>query len=544
MNTLIYRSKRWLNELDKFIGFLRAKTEKTTVSILICLVAGLIGSLPFFFENAFIFTFISITILFTVILIRSDGGKKLFPPFFAYFAGYYFPVYSFLSELYPYNSYNFTEGQAVFVLIASVVLIPLYHSLLRSVTMLAVKFAPRGILRLIAFPAVWACSEWVLSIGKLAFPWGTTAVSLTGFLPYLQTASIFSEYFISIITAAVCVLFASFIIYKEKRKNYIISALALLCLNTVIGTVLYLVPEQSDETVKTALIQGNISSNEKWDTSKSAYVFDTYTELTLEAAQNGAKIILLPESAIAEKFREDGRVHKAFAQIAQEYGATVILGANIPADGATSNAVIAVLPDGSLSARYDKQHLVPFGEYIPYYEFLGEMFEFIKEINVGGNYYLQGEDSIIISTPEGDYGALVCFDSIFPSYTCSAVSNGAQAICIVTNDSWFNDSIGVYTHLRHAKLRAIESGKYILRAANTGVSAYISPDGSVIESTMPLEKGILYGEIELNNVRTVYTYTGDIVLYFAMIYIVCLILIFTTRRIKNGKNKTSQQRDL
>lgn len=533
-------------KLNNTRSFVRNVFAKKSAYYLVAFFAGIVGAAPYFCENAFVLTFLSYIAFFSIIIVRHNENKGVFWASFLYFFGFHFPVYLFLSELYPYERFGFNGGEATLVLIASCLLIPLYHSLLKSLVLLFIKLIPGEKWLPTGFCAVWLCTEWITSIGTLAFPWAGTAVSLTGFLPYVQTASLFGQYFIAGVTVLICFELAHVIVLKtEVRKKAIIASLLFTC-NTLAGTVFYFVNSNdgTGNSTKAALLQGNVLSNEKWVSGKQGEIFDKYISLATDAAENGAKVIVFPESAIPIGFSENGMLHKSFADLANKYEAAVIAGISLNEGGTAYNSVVGVTPGGALTARYDKRHPVPFGEFIPYAEVIGKLFPFVAEFNESSTPYGKGEGSVVVKTPYGAYGPLVCFDSIFPRYAADSAKNGALALVIVTNDSWFNDSEGIYVHLRHAKLRAIETGKYVLRAANTGISAFIKPNGQISVRSNALEECVLYGDIQLRYGNTLYTYIRDVPLYAAFAAITAFIIIKIIRRIKNGTNSTSQNRDI
>ena len=524
--------------------FFKTVAENNFICLPFCFAAGIIGSLPFFFEGAFVLTFLSDFLLFSALLQRLNAKRRLFLPCLVFFMGYYIPVYSFLSELYPFERFGFSKGEAVTVLIAACFFIPLYHSALRSLVLLLLKTAPKNpALRSLAFASVWAVSEWILSVGTLAFPWGTTAVALSGFTPFIQNASLFGQYFISGITALICCLFAISVTTGNAPAKPFFAALSLFFVFTGVGTGLLISGSgETSNTFKAALLQGNIDSNDKWVDGNQQTIFNIYYDLAESAAKEGAEVIILPETAIPLNFSENGTLHSRFAKIATNYKTTVIMGVNIREGNVYYNSVIGILPDGTLTNRYDKRHLVPFGEFIPYLDLITEIAPFMEEFNEGMGVTVAGRDPAVLSTAQGDLGALVCFDSIFPALASDSVNNGAEAICIVTNDSWFEDSIGVSTHLRHAKLRAVESRKYVLRAANTGISAFIDPKGRIIGATEALTEDVIFADISTNSIKTLYSTVGDVILYVFMLIILFNFSVKTinyVRRRKNGKNPTS-----
>ncbi len=517
--------------LKKFLNLIKNTTESKRLSLVLCLISGFIGVIPYYFESLFICTFISLIFVFYVVLKQKNTRKRYFSPFFFYFLGFYTPLYLFLSELYPYERFGFTDGQASLIVVCSCIIIPLIHSLVSAGVMYISKFFRGNMESVLGYGALWCISEWVLSLGMLAFPWGNIAVSLTGFLPYLQTASFFGKYFISFITVCGC----AYIVYGCLNKVRLISffGAGIILFNSLLGTVLWLIPAEEQDTVATAVIQGNTSSNDKWKSGKSREIFKQIISLTRQAAENGAEMIVLAESAIPSTFTEGGYTHRSFAEIALDHNTTIIMGANFSENGKEYNSTLAILPDGTLSERYDKRHLVPFGEFIPFVDILGEVLPFVAAFNESSSVFIEGTEPIIINTEKAKIAPLVCFDSIFPDFAREASKEGGEIITIVTNDSWFNDSAGIYTHLRHAQLRAIENGKFVVRSANTGISAFIDTKGKRHNETQPLVADIIYSDIPIVQEKTLYCYMGDIALYASFI-IVAVLLIHSFRIRKNS----------
>ncbi len=530
------------NLILKFCAAFDRATVSKRISLLLCLLAGALGALPYYVEELFIFTFISLFAIFYICIKQRNERNRFFAPFFWYFMGFYSPLYMFLSEMYPYSRFGFSEDQAVFILICSCIAIPLLHALVSGTILMLARFFRSSGLDIIGYASVFVINEWVLSLGMLAFPWSGVAVSLTGFLPYLQTASLFGKYFITFLTVAACFAFARAAI--ERKRFFALIGAITIGVNIILGTALWFIPYEKSESIKASTLQGNVLSNEKWDSANKGSIFDIYVCMTEDAAKSGSKIIVLPETAIPAAFVPNGMIHKELADIAREYDVTIISGVHYYGEKNKYNAVIAILPDGSLSDRYDKRHLVPFGEFIPFADFIGEMLPFVGEFNEGTSDLTEGTDPVVIETEFGGIAPLVCFDSIFPEFAREAVDNGADIIAIVTNDSWFNDSVGIYTHLRHAQLRAIENRRYIMRAANTGVSAFIDERGRVITYTEPLTRDTADCEIYAIKSKTLYTKIGDVFLYISFIIIIYFIIysIFDKlRRRSNGNYSTSQQ---
>ncbi len=509
-------------------------------------LSGVLASVPYFVDDLFVLTFVSLFLFFVILKQFKHIQRRVFLPFFCYFSGFYLLLYSFLSELYPFERFGFTQAQATFVIICACILIPLLHASVFSLIMSISRIVNNDRFFPLVYSALWVLGEWVLSLGTLAFPWANTAVSMTGLLPYIQSAALFGTYFVTFVTVFGCAFIAE-CVYSKRVVSFVLGFSVILS-NLLLGSILMVVSEKpSSDPVKVAVVQGNVLSNEKWVSGNSERIFETYIKLTEEAASNDADIILLPESAIPKNFYKDGSIHTELSKIAKKYSTTIILGIQSYENKALYNSAVAILPDGSLSQRYDKRHLVPFGEFVPFADTLGNLIPFVADMNENSIPFTEGTDSVVFETPNGTVSPLICFDSIFPEFASDAVNNDADILAIVTNDSWFNDSVGIYTHLRHAQLRAIENNRYVLRAANTGISAFIDSKGRIIVNTLPLTKDVIYADIYARNAKTLYTTIGDITLYASALIVTCLITTYIfqrLRRIKNGKNSTSSDGDL
>jgi len=256
--------------------------------------------------------------------------------------------------------------------------------------------------------------------------------------------------------------------------------------------------------------------------------------MTEDAAKDGAKLIVLPETAIPQYFYPNGKVHEALSNIATEYNVTILSGVHYY-DKATKsgyNSVIAVYPDGSLSEHYDKRHLVPFGEFIPFADFMAKFLPFVGEFDSGTSELTEGTEAIVIETNCGTISPSVCFDSIFPQFAREGVLNGSELIAVVTNDSWYFTSPAVHQHAAQAVFRAVENRRSVARCANTGISMLIDPHGRIISSLGAMQKGIVNGALGFTDTHTLYTFIGDILVWLGAAYVTTCIMQNAKCRIK------------
>ena len=493
-----------------------------------CAAAGAMLSVPFFDGRLFFLAFPALILFMYALFSRP---RRLFALCFVFAFLFHLLLYSFFVFLYPLDWFGLSDAESAAVVVLAALGIPAVHSLLFALIFMLSRFMPRRRMLMPFFAAsLWVVFEWVLSLGQLAFPWGRLAVSQYLFLPMIQTASLFGAYFIAFVMVVSCAFFALFAV--APRRSALAAGCIVLAGNILAGTLMMSIPADTDVTVKAAVVQGNIPSDEKWDKERAQDIFNTYVSLAEEAAQNGASFILLPESAVPVQFTEGGALHTAYAEITEEYGCTIVTGAIFKDDKSEYNSVIAIFPDGSLSERYVKRHIVPFGEFMPYEDVLKRAFPFLEELNIGYSDCVQGTESTVIDVCGIPAGPLVCYDSIFASLSADSVKNGAKLLAVVTNDSWYKDSAALSQHMAHSVLRAVENGTYTVRAANTGISCIIAPNGSIITMTEPETRSVAYADVGAATRRTLYSYIGDVLLYVCIAYVACTACVFIFIKIR------------
>lgn len=509
-------------------------------SLLLCMLSGAVFSLPYYAEGLFPLTYAALT-AFLFLLSHEPLRGKTFRAFFCFLSGFLFPLYLWFTALYPFSSFGFSRGVAFGIVLLCCFGIPALQGSVQAAVLQVSRFLPRGkegaspFLRTFGIAALWVLSEKLLAFGSLALPWGTVALSQTGCLPLLQTVSLFGADWIAFLTVAICALIAE--AFRCGRWSLLAAGSGLFTAAILAGGVLLLLPAKEAETLSVAAIQANISTDEKWEDEYLVQDFEAYRDLTEQAAQQGAKLILLPESAVPVDFTEDGVLHETFSSIASGYDCTILMGVlRRGEDGkALHNSLVAISPDGSLSAFYDKRHPVPFGEVLPLKGLFSALFPPLAELNLGEELTVSPTDAVL---QIGAYrvGCYICFDSVFGSGEQSRADTSFSVIA--TNDAWFRDSAGVKQHLRYAKLRAAESGKPVLRAANTGISALLDGKGRILRQTAPLEQDVLYGELSLGGRATLYGYTGSLFPFLSAAYLL-LLLAGRLIRFLRGRKATS-----
>ena len=464
---------------------------------------------------------------------------------FFFFMCYYMMVFHWFVFLYPLDFIDgMTPLSALAVVMAGCVGLSALQALFGGLLFLGVRWVlgtrvmtEHKALRPFAVAGLWAVYEWTQTLGWWGVPWGRLALGQTEYTVGLQTASLFGSYMITFAIVAVNMCVAYMLLYRKGFRTMTISVAAVMVFQYGVGSALYLWNRDGEETVRIAAVQGNIDSKEKWSLGSVSKTLAIYEKYTLQAASQGADIVVWPESALPYVVEEDDAVGEYCSDLARYAGVTIIVGAfTVGESGSDRNSLICVLPDGSFHKTvYSKQRLVPFGEFVPMRGLVTLIIPPLADLVMLGEDLEAGKGAQVIALEEAALGGLVCFDSIYEELTRDSVLSGAQVLCVSTNDSWFSDSSALHMHNAQARLRAIESGRYVIRAANTGISSVISSKGEVIGSLGALEEGMIVGEVRVNSHLTLYSRIGNLFVYLLIIFFVWLVVTDYYRKGKHFK---------
>ena len=338
---------------------------------------------------------------------------------------------------------------------------------------LGTKFGRRAI---VLAPAVWVFTELGRTYFWSGFPWVLLGYSQTTVLPVAQLASVVGVYGMSALVAAVSAATAYFAIVRSLR-----SAIPLVTVVVGVGLVAWwgnhrladdaLVTQGSP--LRVALIQGNIPQDEKWDDAKAGHILETYLSMTRAAAQQGAQLVIWPESSTPFPFQDDLIGGERIRSLVRETGIELLLGSDQVNHKTKEyyNAAFLVKRDGQVAGVYQKMHLVPFGEFVP----LRRLLFFVGPLVETAGAFTPGADMVILPTAHGPISTAICYEIVFPGLVRGSVLRGSELLTTITNDAWYGHSSAPYQHFLQASMRAIEQGRYLARAANTGISGVVDP---------------------------------------------------------------------
>jgi apolipoprotein N-acyltransferase len=282
--------------------------------------------------------------------------------------------------------------------------------------------------------------------------------------------------------------------------------------------------------LRVGLIQANIAQADKWNPREARRIFTTYVAMTRDAVRRGAEFVIWPESSTPFMFEEDDIGEQELRALAREVRVPMLFGSDeVDRSGGAlrlHNAAFLVTPAGETAAVYRKMHLVPFGEYVPgkrLLYFVSPLVERMAE-------FAPGASMVVLPVGEHKINTAICYEVVFPSLMREAVLDGSQLLTTITNDGWYGYSSAPYQHFALASMRAIEQGRYLARAANTGISGVVDPYGRVVQRSAIFEQVGIVSEVRLLTGRTLYSVIGDAIAYVAIALTAAALITVGRRR--------------
>jgi apolipoprotein N-acyltransferase len=387
----------------------------------------------------------------------------------------------------------------------------LYFGIFGALLRLAYTNFSRRVLLLAPF--LWVVMELLRASGALGFPWGSLGYSLYQYPTLIQAASLGSVYFVSFILVIVNALFYDGLTRRIRFAVAIPAAVLILIVTSLAGKAA-IKPTPDAHRLTVGLVQGNIGSSIKWDPRFRRHNFEVLLELTEKLAYVRPDLIVWPETAAPCHLRQELAYLELLTEKVDEHDVPLLVGfpdAVPQEDGSTTyyNSAALVLPREGIAAKYDKIHLVPFGERIPY----DDVFPVLKRINFGEADFERGKEPIVFESDGRKFGVLICFESIFPELVRSFKLEGAEFILNITNDEWFGRSAAPYQHAYMAVFRAVENRMSIARCANTGISMLIDPWGRITLESGVFTREALAGTVEIVSADTFFSRHGFLLLW-------------------------------
>ncbi|MBI5579476.1 MAG: apolipoprotein N-acyltransferase [Deltaproteobacteria bacterium] len=384
---------------------------------------------------------------------------------------------------------------------------------------------------LLFFPVFWVGFEYLRSFLFTGFPWELLGYSQYSRLQLIQISDIVGVYGVSgLIALANAALFLATLVVCRKtwRGRPVTGRLAIggIAAAAVLVGLTWAYGElrireidrlaSAAPMARVAVVQGNIEQSQKWEPAFQAATIENYIRLSLSTRSQQPGLIVWPESAAPFYFLKEVPPTRMLLAGVVETGTYFLIGA--PAfelKGKTAayfNSAYLVGPGGEVLGKYDKAHLVPYGEYTPFKEylpFLGKIVEHVGD-------FAAGAKGMTLDWQGRKLGIQICYEIIFPELSRQLTKNGAALLVNITNDAWYGTTAGPYQHFSLVVLRAVENRRALARAANTGISGFIDPVGRLLDPTPLMEEAAVTRALPMLDTGTIYTRFGDVFAFLCL----------------------------
>ncbi len=427
-----------------------------------------------------------------------------------------------------------------------------FSFLIFSVAVYEGRGLKNSLLRIFWMALAWSACELIRAeMPIFGFGWNLLAYSQAQYLWILQSANTVGAYglgfMIAFVNACGVEMIGKMNPNASSRKFSIagLSMLLVLIFTLLLGHGFYHFNRKNAAlgSLRVSVLQGNIPQILKWEPTVKEKIIKLYTDLTELAAFEMPDLIVWPEAAFPGYFNKDKDGPAVLDFIRTKKIPAIVGSPHFEAWDKAFNSAYLIGPEGDIQDRYDKMFLVPFGEYVPLKPLLGWLEPIAYSLGVSD--FSAGKNHTVFKLPQGiSFSVLICFEDIFPNLGRAFVDRGANFLAVITNDAWFGRSSAPYQHLQASIFRAVENGVPVVRAANTGISAFVSKKGVVLDRVQD-EKGqdiFVFGKktltIPLEIDKTLYRQGGYLFPYVALALFVIMLPFLVLHARKNPGART------
>jgi len=441
---------------------------------------------------------------------------------FAYFGG---TLYWLTAVMMTFGGLDRPVAIAVNVLF--VAYLALFPGLFASIVVTLVRAV--GPAAVLIAPAVWVTTELARTHLLGGFPWVLLGYSQVTVLPIAQLASLFGVFGVSALVALVSAATAYVVKtgahltppgsartarpsgrWRAKRTVVAGSTAGVVLATALWGgwRVSASALTREGTPIRVGLVQGNVAQADKWNPELASTILGRYLRMSREAAAGGARFVIWPESSTPFFFEEDSAGADAVRTLARDTGVYLLFGSDQIERGHEPrfyNSAFLIGPEGGTRAVYRKMHLVPFGEYVP----LKQLLFFVAPLVESVSDFSPGQEAATLPIESHAASTAICYEVVYPALIREFVVRGSELLTTITNDAWYGLSSAPYQHFAQAAMRSIEQGRYLARAANTGVSGIVDPYGRVLARTAMFVPEVVVGDVRFLSGRTLYSKIGD-----------------------------------
>ncbi len=481
--------------------------KKTVVNIFYPLISGALTAFSFYSENLAFMVFFSLIPIFTSLIYDFCTYK-----IFAYSMSLYISNFMWISNI----SSRVTENTILRILVSVflVLILSVVLSILLTLPFTALKFLrTSNTNKLLLTPFIYIFGEWLQeAFQPIAFPWLRLGNIISCYPIFIQSASVLGTLFVSLFVLYVNVFATLLIFHIKSPKKYIFALCEIVLVSSELIFGYMKINETENYIAKSSvtIVQGNYAKNTKF-TASTDEILEKYVSL---ASQNkNADIILFPETSMHSDVYKVSKLKEKMYSLCKNNQSIVMFGSQYKKDDKYYNACMALFPNKKCDAVYLKKYLVPFGEYSPIN---------ISSLHFTSKDFSSGYECNPIEYDKGKIGCVICFESIFSKSVLNSTRNGAEAITVLTNDSWLGEKVPLYQHHSHSIMRAVESSRYVLTSTNTGISSVADPHGKIIACTEINKADSINSNFYMSNKISLYTKIGNVIIIPS-----CIIILYS-----------------
>ncbi len=361
----------------------------------------------------------------------------------------------------------------------------------------------------------WVALEWLRTHLLGGFGWAHLGYTQVTTPAILQVAELGGVFAISWLIVAVNGALTATVVHLADRRPHVLQPQLLAAVAMVLAAAAFGVVRLAEiratpvrRELPVALVQGNVPEGEKWEPARRRQILRRYLGMSEQLGAAATQLIVWPEAAIPYLLQDSPQLRARLRQVCRRTGADLLFGGlwRDPANRSYRNSAYAITAAAGVVGRYDKLHLVPFGEYVP----LARLLAFVRSITAQIGDFRPGSGPTLLPVAGEQVGCPICFEVTYPWLTRAFACGGATMLATVTNDAWFGDSVAPRQHLLIAAVRCVETRLPMVRAANTGITAVIDADGAILAEVPQFETTTLTATVPLRDLApTLYSRIGE-----------------------------------
>jgi len=385
-------------------------------------------------------------------------------------------------------------------------------------------------------PLAWVATEYARTWLFSGFPWDLISAAIINYTALIRIDRWIGPYATGALVVLPSIALAWLMATAPSRRRMLrVFGSVILCMAiwAAIGALAVAADgreEKADRsrTYRAALIQPNISQEMRWSDTSTMDIFQRMVRLSEAASAVHPDVIVWPESTVPLTYASTGFYRSFIETLSRKEHADIILGsvAEDASDPTKLWNAAYLVTDGVTVGHYDKIKLVPFGEYVP----LRRMLFFARKlVHAVGEFQFGTRETPLAGKLR--YGMAICYEIVFPRAVAQQVRAGSDVLVTITNDAWYDGTSAPRQHLNMARMRAVETDRYLLRAGTTGISAFVDPDGRLLQSLEMNRQGILFPEFHARHSQTAYVRFGD---WFAWLAVaIVAVTVIPKKRVKS-----------